>query len=138
MAQLEAKPYSELEESLRFERLVAEISTFFINLPADQIDGEIEKAQRRVCEFLDLDRSALFQVPEGEPETLLLTHLHQPLRSGENLLCDYRIVLAFHRAFDPAPEPVAAPNSFTAKFRSLYSAQSHPSGGFPVPLNPCG
>ena len=59
-------------------RLLAEISTFFINLPADRIDSEIEAAQRRVCEFLDLDRSSLFQVPEGEPETLLLTHVYQP------------------------------------------------------------
>jgi hypothetical protein len=28
---------------------------------ADRIDSEIEVAQCRVCEFLDLDRSALFQ-----------------------------------------------------------------------------
>ena len=78
MTQLEIKPDAELDEPLRFERLLAEISTFFINLPADRIDSEIEAAQRRVCEFLDLDRSSLFQVPEGEPETLLLTHVHQP------------------------------------------------------------
>jgi transcriptional regulator with GAF, ATPase, and Fis domain len=58
--------------------LLAEISTFFINLPADRIDSEIEAAQRRVCEFLDLDRSALFQMPEGEPDSVLLTHVHQP------------------------------------------------------------
>ena len=66
---------------MRFERLLAEISTFFINLPANQIDGEIEHAQRRICEFLDLDRSTLWQVAEGEPETLLLTHFHQPPES---------------------------------------------------------
>jgi hypothetical protein len=71
MAQLEIKPYSELEEPLRFERLLAEISTLFINLPADQIDSEIEVAQRRICEFLNLDRPALFQIPEGEPGLLL-------------------------------------------------------------------
>jgi PAS domain S-box-containing protein len=81
MAQLETKPYSDLEEPLRFERLLAEISTFFINLPTDQIDSEIEDAQRRVCELLDLDRSTLFQVLEGEPGTLQLTHLHQPAES---------------------------------------------------------
>ena len=78
MAQLEIEPYAGLEEPLRFERLLAEISTFFINLPANQIDGEIEHGQRRICEFLDLDRSSLWQVPEGEPGTLLLTHFHQP------------------------------------------------------------
>jgi hypothetical protein len=29
------------------------------SLPADQIDSHIEDAQKRICEFLDLDRSAL-------------------------------------------------------------------------------
>ena len=78
MTQLEIKPDAELDEPLGLERLLAEISTFFINLPADRIDSEIETAQRRVCEFLDLDRSSLFQAPAGDPETLILTHFHQP------------------------------------------------------------
>ena len=67
-----------LEERLKFETLLAEISARFVNLPADRIDSEIEDAQRRICELLDLDRSTLWQVREGEPGTLLLTHLHQP------------------------------------------------------------
>jgi hypothetical protein len=78
MATSEIKPYAELDKPLRFEMVLSEISTLFINLPADRIDREIEGAQRRVCELLDLDRSALFQVPEGDPETLLLTHVYQP------------------------------------------------------------
>jgi hypothetical protein len=41
------KPDVQLDEPLRFERLLTEISTFFINLPADRIDSEIEAAQRR-------------------------------------------------------------------------------------------
>ena len=67
-----------LEERLKFETLLAELSARFVNLPADQIDSAIEDAQRLICEFLDLDRSALWQVPEREPEVLLLTHIHQP------------------------------------------------------------
>ena len=39
----------ELEERLRFEELLIDISTQFINLPSDQIDNGIEDAQRRVC-----------------------------------------------------------------------------------------
>ncbi len=81
MTSLEIKRHAELNEQLRFETLLAEISTFFINLPADRIDNEIEVAQQRVCEFLDLDRSSLFQVSEGDPETLLLTHVYQPPES---------------------------------------------------------
>ena len=68
----------QLEEQFRFEKLLAEISGRFVNLNADRIDSEIEDAQRRICELLDLDRSSLWQVPEREPGTLLLTHIHQP------------------------------------------------------------
>ena len=70
-----------LEERLRFETLLSEISARFVNLPADRMDSEIEDAQRRICEILDLDRSTLLQVFEGESPTLLLTHWHQPSES---------------------------------------------------------
>ncbi len=69
---------TELEERLRFERLLAETSARFVNVPADQIDGEIEDAQRRICELLDLDRSSLWQAPEKDSDKLLVTHLYQP------------------------------------------------------------
>jgi formate hydrogenlyase transcriptional activator len=72
---------TELEERLRFETLLAETSSRFVNLPADQIDAEIEGAQRRICELLDIDRSTLWQAFEQEPGTLLLTHLHHPSES---------------------------------------------------------
>jgi formate hydrogenlyase transcriptional activator len=68
----------ELEDRLRFETLLANLSSHFVNLPADRMDSAIEDAQRRICELLDLDRSTLFQVPEREPGVLLLTHIHQP------------------------------------------------------------
>jgi formate hydrogenlyase transcriptional activator len=63
---------------LRFETLLAQISAHFVNLPSDRIDDEIEDTQRRICEHLGLDRSTLWQVREGEPGTLVLTHVHQP------------------------------------------------------------
>ena len=67
-----------LEEQLRIQKLLAEISGRFVNLPADRIDSNIKDAQRRICELLHLDRSTLWQVPEGDPGNLLLTHFHQP------------------------------------------------------------
>jgi formate hydrogenlyase transcriptional activator len=70
--------HTELEERLRFETLLAEISARFVNLPAAEIDSEIEGAQRRICEFLNLDRSSLFEILEREPGVMLLTHMHQP------------------------------------------------------------
>jgi DNA-binding NtrC family response regulator len=66
-----------LEGRLRFETLLAEISGRFVNLPADQVDGEIRGGQRRICEFLDLDRSSLGQALERERGALPLTHIHQ-------------------------------------------------------------
>ncbi len=67
----------ELEERLRFETLLAETSARFVNLPSDQIDAEIEGTQRLICEFLNLDRSSLGQVPERESGIMLLTHIYQ-------------------------------------------------------------
>ncbi len=78
MAQPGIKPHEELDELLPFERLLAEISTFFINLPADQIGNQIVAAQKRICELLDLDRSALLLTDQDDPGMLLLTHVHQP------------------------------------------------------------
>jgi PAS domain S-box-containing protein len=66
------------EERLRFETLLSEISARFINLPADRIDSEIESFQRRICEFLDLDRLSLWQAYEGNLRTLHLTHVRYP------------------------------------------------------------
>lgn len=62
---------------MRLETLLNEISTFFINLPIEQLDSEIAVAQNRVCEFLNLDRSALFQFYEQDPQ-MVLTHIYQP------------------------------------------------------------
>ena len=58
--------------------LLAELSARFVNLPPERIDSDIEDAQRRFCELLDLDRSTLWQVLEGESGTLRLTHFYQP------------------------------------------------------------
>jgi len=70
--------YAKLEERLRFETLLAEISSHFVNLPADQIDGEIKETQSRICEFLNLDRSSLGQILEQEHGAMVLTHIHHP------------------------------------------------------------
>jgi len=57
---------TELEERLRFSTLLAEISACFINFPTDQINNELDGAQRCICEFLDLDRSAFWKVPDRD------------------------------------------------------------------------
>ncbi len=66
---------------MRFEMALAEISTLFINIPAERIDREIEAVQFRVCELLNIDRSTLWQVIEEEPGILKLASLYQPIES---------------------------------------------------------
>src|SRR5512135_1987743 len=78
MNQPEADLRRELESRLRFEMMLSEISAGFINITADRVDDTIKEAQRRVCECLEIDRSTLWQIPNGDPGTFLLTHLHQP------------------------------------------------------------
>ncbi len=65
-----------LEEQLRFETLLSEISARYINLPVDQIDVGIEDDQRRICEYLGLDLSALWQWSDDSPRFMTLTHLY--------------------------------------------------------------
>jgi formate hydrogenlyase transcriptional activator len=78
MRQSEINLLSEMKEELQFEKLLIDISTHFVNVPADRIDDEIKETQRRICEYLDLDRSALWQLSKKEPGKVLLTHVHQP------------------------------------------------------------
>jgi len=59
---------AQLEERIRFESLLADLSARFVGLPAEALDHEIQEAQRRICETLGLDRSALGQPGKaGEP-----------------------------------------------------------------------
>ncbi len=72
-----------LGELKRFETLITEISAHFSNLPTDRIDSQIEDAQRRVCECLDVDLSALWQWSDSSSTTMALTHLHSPPEGPE-------------------------------------------------------
>lgn len=65
----EANLQAQLEERIRFEALLADLSARFVGLPAGALDREIEEAQRRICETLGLDRSTLGQPDQaGEPQ----------------------------------------------------------------------
>ncbi len=68
-----------LEEQLRFETLLVDISRRFVDLPAEEVRGEIEHAQRRICEFLGFDLSVLWQWSMETPRILTMTHLYRPL-----------------------------------------------------------
>ncbi len=63
----------ELEERLRFEALLVDLSARFVHVPADQVDRMIEEAQRRIVQGLGLDRSTLLQ-RSNEEDDLVITH----------------------------------------------------------------
>jgi FixJ family two-component response regulator/signal transduction histidine kinase len=52
----------------QFERLLAELSTRFVNLPAAQVDGAITDALRQIVLLLDVDRCQLIRFPPGPGE----------------------------------------------------------------------
>jgi PAS domain-containing protein len=58
--------------------LLAELSTRFVNLPAAEVDRNIEQAQRRICECLGVETSGLWQWEASPPHEMILTHLHRP------------------------------------------------------------
>lgn len=64
-----------LNERLRFEKLISELSAKFINLNPDQIDQEIDVGLKFISEYLGIDRIALLQFSEGKTK-LHLTHTH--------------------------------------------------------------
>lgn len=55
---------STLEERLRFEMLLSEISSVYSNLPVEEVDKTIEAGLQRLGEFLGADRCNLVQLTE--------------------------------------------------------------------------
>jgi len=70
---------TDLRERLRFESMLAELSSRFVNLEPDEVDPEIGEAQRRVCECLGINLSALWQWSPDDPSNLTMSHLYRPL-----------------------------------------------------------
>jgi PAS domain S-box-containing protein len=69
--------------------LIADISSKFVNLPAEEVDREIIDAQRRICQFLELDSSVVWQVPEEATGHFNATHVY-PLQDGPAALPPFR------------------------------------------------
>jgi formate hydrogenlyase transcriptional activator len=66
------------EEHARFEELLIELSTRFVNIPPDAVNQEIERALGRVCEQLGVDLAVLWQWSDGVPRVISPTHVYPP------------------------------------------------------------
>jgi len=122
----------QLEEMIRFEKLLSEISTHLVNLPAEQIEREIEQGLGRVVEFLGVDRGGVYifsgdrtrisrkyfwgmgGIPESAPilEDQKFPWLSEKLRKGE--------ILVIPRV-DDLPEEAARDRETLKKFGNRSS-----------------
>ncbi len=67
-----------VQERLRFETLLAELSATFVNLPPSQVDSQIESALHRIVEFLGVDRGGMAEL-QPDKKQLVMTHsYHMP------------------------------------------------------------
>jgi two-component system, NarL family, sensor kinase len=65
-----------VQERLRFETLLAELSATFVNLPANQVDSQIDAALRRLVEFLGLDRGSLAELLVDKKQLVIIHSYH--------------------------------------------------------------
>jgi signal transduction histidine kinase len=63
---------ADLHDSFRFEALLIELSAHLVGVTFDSINDEIVDAQRRIVQALNLDRSTLARLEDGE--RFVLTH----------------------------------------------------------------
>jgi PAS domain S-box-containing protein len=76
---------TELEEQIRFENLITEVSTRFIHLLPEHVDAEIESAMQKVSECLGIDRCSLAKYEESDAKFHIT---HRWASSGIALLPD--------------------------------------------------
>lgn len=57
-----------LQSRLQFESLVSELSARFVDIPSDQVDGEIERSLKHILRFFDVDRCTFVTVSPDASE----------------------------------------------------------------------
>jgi PAS domain S-box-containing protein len=75
------------DEHLCFERLIGDLSRRFIDLDGTEVYGEIEEAQKLVCEALGFGRSSLALWDESA-KAFIVTHSWAS--SGSESVCEFR------------------------------------------------
>jgi two-component system, cell cycle sensor histidine kinase and response regulator CckA len=67
----------EVVNRLRFETLLANLSSQLMDVPEERLDGQIESAQRSICEYLGFDLSSLWQRRAETENSYAITHHFQ-------------------------------------------------------------
>ncbi len=55
-----------LQERMRFETLLSDLSAAFVNMPSDKVEEGIVRWLQRLVEFLDVDRSTIIELSEDD------------------------------------------------------------------------
>jgi PAS domain S-box-containing protein len=66
-----------VENQMEFERLVAELSFKFINVPSDQLIEASEDALRRIGEALEVDRCAFYRFRDPDQPLVPISRWHR-------------------------------------------------------------
>jgi formate hydrogenlyase transcriptional activator len=69
----------EIDERLRFERLISDLSAGFVNLPPEEVESEINRGLRSITEFFNVDRCTIGLFSE---DRTLLTRVFEYLSLG--------------------------------------------------------
>ena len=139
---------AELEAHLRFETLIADLSSKFVNLPSGAVDREVEAALGRVCEFLGIDLAVLWQWSTAAQDVIVPTHAYpalgglqppEPLRQEQFPWLREQILagrVAALSSLDEFPEEAAVDREFCHHYgvRSHLSLPLSVGGGRPVGL----
>ena len=80
---------ADFHKRLYFESLLTELSSKFVNVPASQVDAQIEWGLQRIVEVLGIDRSGLGQV-SADGKQFHVTHSYQMpgIPASANLMLD--------------------------------------------------
>jgi PAS domain S-box-containing protein len=76
--ELETAARRTAEKQLEFERLIAELSVKFINLPSDQLMETVKDDLRRIGEALEVDRCTFFRLRDGDLPLVPIALWHYP------------------------------------------------------------
>jgi PAS domain S-box-containing protein len=62
----------DINERLRFEHLISDLSAGFVNLPPEKVDSEINSGLRSITEFLNVDRCSIGLFSEDKTQLALV------------------------------------------------------------------
>jgi len=77
MSTMDRIPETDFEKRLQFESLLADLTARFVSLPPAKVHEEIAVALRRLCDFLEIDRSTIWEFDAEDEAAAQLRYAYQ-------------------------------------------------------------